>query len=339
MSERCGFQSEDLSAYLDGELSAAEVQVVEAHLADCERCRRSLEALRRTRALVLGLPSTSPPPEFREGLREALRAAGAPKHSRGVRSRGGGWHRGLALVAASILVVLLPMAALVSTMMVPTEDQFPLLAADPPPGEMGIMETAPEISTEEAADPPRDVEEIVASETYIIRVDDVEIATPQARSALLDGGGEVLGLTRTYDAAGYLNKAVLVGDLPRDAILEMGERAQQIGILVERRREETSYGDPGTRTEVILSLEKMEHVVPPADGDELVRAEALRRPGALGERIRRSFSGSWTRFGAGVATALVWIAGHLPHLAFAVGAIILVFAVSRRGTRSAPPKK
>ncbi|HEV2359648.1 MAG TPA: zf-HC2 domain-containing protein [bacterium] len=53
-----------LSAYLDGELTAAEVQAVQAHLLDCAVCREAHESLRTTRDLLAGVAPAEPPAEF-----------------------------------------------------------------------------------------------------------------------------------------------------------------------------------------------------------------------------------------------------------------------------------
>ncbi len=50
-----------LSAYLDGELSAAERRTVEAHLGTCDRCRALLADLRQVKKLVAELPLENPP--------------------------------------------------------------------------------------------------------------------------------------------------------------------------------------------------------------------------------------------------------------------------------------
>ena len=43
---------EQLSAYLDGQLTAAETEAVRSHLAGCARCRGELDALDRTARAV-----------------------------------------------------------------------------------------------------------------------------------------------------------------------------------------------------------------------------------------------------------------------------------------------
>jgi anti-sigma factor RsiW len=57
-------QLEDLSAYLDQELTGTARQDLEAHLGTCETCRRRLAALRQTVSAVQGLPTEVPPRVF-----------------------------------------------------------------------------------------------------------------------------------------------------------------------------------------------------------------------------------------------------------------------------------
>lgn len=51
-----------LSVYLDGEGTRAEVEVVEAHLAECLRCRRRLADVNVARSAVRSLPLIEMPP-------------------------------------------------------------------------------------------------------------------------------------------------------------------------------------------------------------------------------------------------------------------------------------
>ena len=55
---------EDLSAYLDKELTGTARQELEAHLQTCETCRRRLAALRQTVSAVQALPTEAPPRVF-----------------------------------------------------------------------------------------------------------------------------------------------------------------------------------------------------------------------------------------------------------------------------------
>lgn len=60
-----GHLGEELSAYLDGELSTLEMPAVSAHLGECAECRMELGDLDRSRIAVRALPGLEPP-EFLE---------------------------------------------------------------------------------------------------------------------------------------------------------------------------------------------------------------------------------------------------------------------------------
>jgi len=76
----CEELSEELSAYIDGELSSAERVRLEEHLAECPRCREGLEALRAVSGLVASLPAVSASARLTEALQETL--AKPPRRSR-----------------------------------------------------------------------------------------------------------------------------------------------------------------------------------------------------------------------------------------------------------------
>src|SRR5437868_6264348 len=91
----------DLSAYLDQELSAADARRVEAHLRSCAQCRRELETLRYTMQMVQALPSVRAPRSFT--LSDAQAARMRPRSS-------GGWLvnalRGMTVVATVLLIAV-----------------------------------------------------------------------------------------------------------------------------------------------------------------------------------------------------------------------------------------
>ena len=88
-----------LSAYLDGELSPKEADLVERHLRECAYCAQDLESLRQTVSLVRQLPVVSPPPSFRVRL---------PMAQEGFLARWGyAYLKGTTALAALLLVVLL----------------------------------------------------------------------------------------------------------------------------------------------------------------------------------------------------------------------------------------
>jgi anti-sigma factor (TIGR02949 family) len=66
--EHCQSILDNLSAYLDGEASAALCAEIDKHLADCADCRVVVDTLRRTITLYRTLPQ----PDLPESLRERL---------------------------------------------------------------------------------------------------------------------------------------------------------------------------------------------------------------------------------------------------------------------------
>jgi putative zinc finger protein len=71
-------ESEQLSAYLDGELDAAERRAIESHLSGCAACSTTLQALRATTADLRALPAAEPTPQQSWVLRATLRRARRP---------------------------------------------------------------------------------------------------------------------------------------------------------------------------------------------------------------------------------------------------------------------
>ena len=63
-----GHVGEELSAYLDGELTTGEMPNIVAHLSECPDCRLELAALDRSRTAVRSLPGLEPP-EFLDAHR------------------------------------------------------------------------------------------------------------------------------------------------------------------------------------------------------------------------------------------------------------------------------
>jgi len=88
-------QLEELSAYLDQELTGTARQELEAHLETCETCRRRLAALRQTVWAVQALPTEAPPRVFTIPPQRQQRKVTA----------GWAWAGG-ALAAACLLVVV-----------------------------------------------------------------------------------------------------------------------------------------------------------------------------------------------------------------------------------------
>jgi predicted anti-sigma-YlaC factor YlaD len=71
MTDRC---TDRLSEYLDDELSPDEMSLVEAHLGECESCRRTLEELRDVVARADGLGERALPDDLWPGIAARIRA-------------------------------------------------------------------------------------------------------------------------------------------------------------------------------------------------------------------------------------------------------------------------
>src|SRR5581483_5033408 len=91
--------SELLSAYLDGQVTLAERQAVEAHLPSCPECQAELEYLRALRSALRSLPEAPVPRSFVLGPRAVRPAA--------LSGTFGGFLRAATSVAASLAVVAL----------------------------------------------------------------------------------------------------------------------------------------------------------------------------------------------------------------------------------------
>ena len=102
-------QDEQLTAALDGTLSGADREAVDAHLETCARCRGELELAREARGALRALPEEIHPPidvaaavmtEISDAAREdRARATGAP-------SEMPRWYRAAGLVAAAAAIAL-----------------------------------------------------------------------------------------------------------------------------------------------------------------------------------------------------------------------------------------
>src|SRR5438067_11740421 len=90
-----------LSAYLDGELVAADRERVEAHLAQCPKCATELQSLRELSASIASYPFDNIRPDELSRLHDAIHHAAADTGDATIFRIGGT----IGLIAASILVV------------------------------------------------------------------------------------------------------------------------------------------------------------------------------------------------------------------------------------------
>ena len=99
---------EDLTAYVDGELSVVEAARVRSHLAACSGCRQTEALLRRTMAEVAMLPAYEPSPALRRRVLAEIEALPRPWSERMRRwlSPGALAPAGVALAAAAVVAVV-----------------------------------------------------------------------------------------------------------------------------------------------------------------------------------------------------------------------------------------
>ncbi len=96
-----------LSAYLDGELTAQEADEVRAHLADCTACRADLAQLQSVKALLGHLPERFAPPDLWASIRTQVdRPTEAWMVSVSQVLRGAFRRPALAVAAAALIAVL-----------------------------------------------------------------------------------------------------------------------------------------------------------------------------------------------------------------------------------------
>jgi hypothetical protein len=71
---KCRDIEKKFSAYLEGIVSSEEKEGLENHLSSCQSCRKALEELKKTVALVKGLEQVDPPPWFTQKTMSRVRA-------------------------------------------------------------------------------------------------------------------------------------------------------------------------------------------------------------------------------------------------------------------------
>jgi len=79
MRKRCNEIKEFLSEYLDNELDAAVRAEFDAHMGNCEPCRRFLDSTRKTVSLYSNLEYDDIPMELKDRLKSFLAQLPKPK--------------------------------------------------------------------------------------------------------------------------------------------------------------------------------------------------------------------------------------------------------------------
>ena len=70
---KCAHCKEQLSAYLDGIMTAEEKKLLEDHISTCDQCNRALSELRKTRETLRNLEEVEPPPWFTQKVMNRVR--------------------------------------------------------------------------------------------------------------------------------------------------------------------------------------------------------------------------------------------------------------------------
>jgi hypothetical protein len=75
----CAHCNEQLSAYLDGIMTAEEKRLIEEHLSMCEHCSLALSELKKTQETLRNLEEVEPPPWFTQKIMSRVRKEAEPK--------------------------------------------------------------------------------------------------------------------------------------------------------------------------------------------------------------------------------------------------------------------
>jgi hypothetical protein len=75
----CAHCKEQLSAYLDGIMTAEEKKLIKEHLSTCKRCSLSLSELKKTQETLHNLEEVEPPPWFTQKIMNRVREEAEPK--------------------------------------------------------------------------------------------------------------------------------------------------------------------------------------------------------------------------------------------------------------------
>ena len=97
MEKKCWVWQEEMSLWLDGELSSAQISDLKAHMGICSTCQSALRAMTRTDEVLKSAPTVSPAPGFVTRFQTRLAARRRRRHS---------WVGVVVLTLTTIAVVL-----------------------------------------------------------------------------------------------------------------------------------------------------------------------------------------------------------------------------------------
>jgi len=91
-----------MSAYVDGELTGAEMLEIRRHFSECEDCNQEYESIKLTKHVLARLATMRPRPEFAAELLSQLDIVRVPRYQRFLNFFGSYAHRKLSPVAAAL---------------------------------------------------------------------------------------------------------------------------------------------------------------------------------------------------------------------------------------------
>ena len=80
----CSNIREQLSAYIDGKLSAEDLKFIEGHLAECPQCSAAFADIKKVVAHLQGLEQVEPPAWFTQKVMARVRALESPSEGKGL---------------------------------------------------------------------------------------------------------------------------------------------------------------------------------------------------------------------------------------------------------------
>jgi len=91
-----------ISAYIDGELTGAEMLEIRRHLSDCPECTEEYESIRATKLALSRLATAAPRPDLAESIIRTLDVVRVPLYQRAINSAVRFAHSKLSPVAAAL---------------------------------------------------------------------------------------------------------------------------------------------------------------------------------------------------------------------------------------------
>lgn len=206
---RCPDVQDQLSAYLEAELSPPQARFVHEHLATCADCQTVADDLRTTVATLQRLPAKEPPPELAERVRAALEPA----------PRRAPWYERLTIPRWVPVPVGALATALVAVLVVQVVRVFG--PSTPPPPLTSVTATTvevPPLAQQEQATThalvskaPAIAAEVAATPHLTLRVGDMMVAQEQ----LAQLAAEIPGVATTQLAQTQFQLTVPPGELER----------------------------------------------------------------------------------------------------------------------------